>query len=92
MIMNRHDIELVERRRSRVTRADSAFSQLPGSCISNMSTSRSLTYFDITIGGQPAGCIVFQLYDDTVLKTAENRQARGGNSEIAYKGQVERRD
>jgi cyclophilin family peptidyl-prolyl cis-trans isomerase len=28
--------------------------------------------FDITIGGQPAGRIVFKLYDDVVPKTAAN--------------------
>ncbi|RKO92499.1 putative peptidylprolyl isomerase D, partial [Blyttiomyces helicus] len=30
------------------------------------------TYFDITIGGAPAGRIVFELYADVVPKTAEN--------------------
>ncbi|KAG7451661.1 uncharacterized protein BT62DRAFT_1072207 [Guyanagaster necrorhizus] len=34
--------------------------------------SRPLTYFDITIGGVPAGRIVFELYADLVPKTAEN--------------------
>lgn len=29
-------------------------------------------YFDITIGGRPAGRIVMQLYNDIVPKTAEN--------------------
>ncbi|KAF7795708.1 hypothetical protein EIP86_006873 [Pleurotus ostreatoroseus] len=36
---------------------------------------RPLTYFDITIGGRPAGRIVFQLYSDIVPKTAENFRA-----------------
>ncbi|KAI0258568.1 peptidyl-prolyl cis-trans isomerase [Gloeopeniophorella convolvens] len=36
---------------------------------------RPITYFDITIGGEPAGRIVFQLYSDTVPKTAENFRA-----------------
>ncbi|KAJ3554946.1 hypothetical protein NM688_g2842 [Phlebia brevispora] len=38
-------------------------------------TQRPLTYFDITIGGRPAGRIVFQLYNDVVPKTAENFRA-----------------
>lgn len=37
--------------------------------------SNPLTYFDITIGGVPAGRIVFQLYADVVPKTAENFRA-----------------
>ncbi len=35
-------------------------------------TARSITYFDISIAGQPAGRVVFQLYNDLVPKTAEN--------------------
>jgi hypothetical protein len=33
------------------------------------------TFFDVTIGGAPAGRIVFKLYDDVVPKTAENFRA-----------------
>jgi hypothetical protein len=33
---------------------------------------RPLTYFDISIAGEQAGRIVFQLYNDLVPKTAEN--------------------
>lgn len=40
-----------------------------------MAAQRPLTYFDIAIGGQPAGRIVFQLYNDIVPKTAENFRA-----------------
>jgi cyclophilin family peptidyl-prolyl cis-trans isomerase len=36
---------------------------------------RSITYFDISIAGQPAGRIVCQLYNDLVPKTAENFRA-----------------
>lgn len=35
----------------------------------------SNTYFDITIGGAPAGRIVFKLYDEVVPKTAANFRA-----------------
>ena len=38
-------------------------------------TARSITYFDISIAGQPAGRVVFQLYNDLVPKTAENFRA-----------------
>ena len=37
---------------------------------------RPLTYFDVTIGGRPAGRIIFQLYADIVPKTAENFRTR----------------
>ncbi|EIN14582.1 peptidyl-prolyl cis-trans isomerase [Punctularia strigosozonata HHB-11173 SS5] len=36
---------------------------------------RPITYFDITIGGRPAGRIVFSLFSDLVPKTAENFRA-----------------
>ncbi|KAL2022025.1 hypothetical protein VTK56DRAFT_6265 [Thermocarpiscus australiensis] len=36
---------------------------------------RSRVFFDITIGGQPAGRITFELYNDVVPKTAENFRA-----------------
>ncbi|KAK1922649.1 cyclophilin-like domain-containing protein [Papiliotrema laurentii] len=32
----------------------------------------TVTYFDITIGGAPAGRIIFELFDDVVPKTTEN--------------------
>ncbi|KAI0340271.1 peptidyl-prolyl cis-trans isomerase [Trametopsis cervina] len=40
-----------------------------------MAAERPITYFDITIGGKPAGRVVFQLYSDIVPKTAENFRA-----------------
>jgi peptidyl-prolyl isomerase D len=36
---------------------------------------RPRVYFDVTIGGAPAGRIVFELYNDIVPKTAENFRA-----------------
>lgn len=33
---------------------------------------RPITFFDITIGGQPIGRVVFKLYSDLVPRTAEN--------------------
>ncbi len=38
-------------------------------------TRRPITYFDISIAAQPAGRIVFELYNDIVPKTAENFRA-----------------
>jgi cyclophilin family peptidyl-prolyl cis-trans isomerase len=35
----------------------------------------SLVYFDISIGGQPVGRMVFRLFDDVVPKTALNFKA-----------------
>ncbi|XP_005109950.2 peptidyl-prolyl cis-trans isomerase [Aplysia californica] len=43
--------------------------------LAHQNTKMTQCYFDITIGGQPAGRIVFQLYDDVVPKTSENFRA-----------------
>ncbi|MFF5446797.1 peptidylprolyl isomerase [Streptomyces sp. NPDC012888] len=44
-------------------------------------------YFDINIDGEPAGRIVFKLYDDVVPKTAQNfRELATGKHGFGYKG------
>ncbi|KAH9941206.1 cyclophilin [Epithele typhae] len=47
----------------------------------------SNAYFDITINDQPAGRIVFKLYDDVVPKTAKNfRELATGAHGFGYQG------
>jgi len=47
----------------------------------------SNVFFDIAINGQPAGRIVFQLYDNVVPKTARNfRELATGEHGFGYKG------
>ncbi|GAB2657252.1 peptidylprolyl isomerase [Saccharopolyspora gloriosae] len=44
-------------------------------------------YFDITINGEQAGRITFQLFDDTVPKTAQNfRELATGQHGFGYQG------
>ncbi|KAI7101076.1 hypothetical protein KC352_g37893, partial [Hortaea werneckii] len=40
-----------------------------------MASNRPNVWFDISIGGQSAGKVVFELYTDIVPKTAENFRA-----------------
>lgn len=50
---------------------------------------RPKVFFDITIGGKPSGRIIFELFSDTVPKTAENFRALctgEKNARLAYKG------
>ncbi|KAJ8481296.1 hypothetical protein ONZ45_g15350 [Pleurotus djamor] len=48
---------------------------------------RALVYFDITLGGHPAGRIVFKLYDDVVPITARNfRELATGQHGFGYAG------
>ena len=47
----------------------------------------SAVQFDITIDNQPAGRIVFKLYDDAVPKTARNfRELATGQNGFGYRG------
>ncbi|MFI6850225.1 peptidylprolyl isomerase [Kitasatospora sp. NBC_00085] len=47
----------------------------------------SNVYFDITINDEPAGRIVFKLFDDIVPKTAQNfRELATGQHGFGYKG------
>ncbi|KAG8703329.1 Multifunctional pyrimidine synthesis protein CAD [Ceratobasidium sp. 395] len=47
----------------------------------------SNVFFDITIADQPAGRIVFKLYDDVVPKTAKNfRELASGEHGFGYQG------
>ncbi|EPQ53534.1 hypothetical protein GLOTRDRAFT_122161 [Gloeophyllum trabeum ATCC 11539] len=47
----------------------------------------SNVFFDIAIDNQPAGRIVFKLYDDVVPKTARNfRELATGQNGFGYKG------
>ncbi|KAI0280360.1 peptidyl-prolyl cis-trans isomerase [Russula aff. rugulosa BPL654] len=43
--------------------------------MSETTTERKITFFDVSIAGVPAGRVIFQLYNDLVPKTAENFRA-----------------
>jgi len=59
-------------------------------------TKRTRVFFDIAIGGNPAGRVAFELYDDIVPKTTENFRAlctgeKGASKEgkpLHYKGSI----
>ena len=58
---------------------------------------RSRVFFDITVGGSPAGRIAFELYDEIVPKTTENfrklctgeaGKTTDGKQDLWYKGSM----
>ncbi|WWC98071.1 peptidyl-prolyl cis-trans isomerase D [Kwoniella sp. B9012] len=55
----------------------------------------TITYFDITIGGSPAGRLTFELFDDVVPKTADNfkhlclgDKTNSSGRKLAYEGSI----
>ena len=56
-----------------------------------MDVSRPRVFFDVSIGSQPAGRVVFELFNDVVPKTAENFRALCTgelDKKLCYKGNV----
>lgn len=45
-----------------------------------MASDRPYVFFDVTIGGRPAGRIIMQLFQDITPKTAENFRTYDNNS------------
>jgi hypothetical protein len=56
----------------RETRASLSLSACSSVQMSESTTERKITFFDVSMAGVPAGRVVFQLYNDLVPKTAEN--------------------
>ncbi|KAJ5125441.1 Neutral trehalase [Penicillium atrosanguineum] len=49
----------------------------------------SRVFFDVSIGSAPAGQIVFELFDDTVPRTARNfRELCTGQNNFGYRGSI----
>lgn len=54
--------------------------------LSNMAMKNPTVFFDLSIGGKPAGKVTFELFSDVVPKTAENFRALcTGEKGIGYK-------